>query len=196
MKEISTLPEDKPLKIIIGAGEQSYPGWIATHKEDLDLTDETTWEKVLGTRRVDALLCEHVWEHLSETQGREAAKICFKYLKPGGYLRCAVPDGNFPDPKYQKVVGVGGPGPKDHPAADHKVIYTCGLFVDVFASAGFEVKLLEYCDETGQFHYQEWSPEYGMIYRSMRFDHRNQAGSLKFVSLIIDAKKSLNKSIV
>lgn len=196
MNDIRTFPQDKPLKIIIGAGEQSYPGWIATHKEDLDLTDETTWDKALGTRRVDALLCEHVWEHLSETQGRKAAKICFKYLKPEGYIRCAVPDGNFPDPEYQKVVRVGGPGPKDHPAADHKIVYTYRLFVDVFASAGFEVKLLEYCDEAGQFHYQEWSREDGTIYRSIRFDRRNQAGLLKFVSLIIDAKKPSNKSLV
>lgn len=59
----------------------------------------------------------------------------------------------------------------------------------MFEGAGFEVRLLEYCDEDGQFHYEEWDAQQGFIYRSLRFDHRNQDGKLGFVSLIVDAVK-------
>lgn len=59
----------------------------------------------------------------------------------------------------------------------------------MFEAAGFQVKLLEYCDENGQFHYSDWEENGGFIYRSKRFDHRNQDGKLGFASLIVDAVK-------
>ncbi|AWN24554.1 hypothetical protein DKM44_07805 [Deinococcus irradiatisoli] len=182
-----TLPH--PLKVILGAGTQRWPGWIPTQREDLDLLSRRGFEVWFGERHADAFLCEHVWEHLSEEEGREAAGLCFDFLKPGGWLRCAVPDGHFPDPAYQRVVQVGGPGPADHPAADHKVLYTASRFRDVFEQAGFEVELLEYCDEVGRFHFHQWDVHSGPIYRSLLLDHRNREGHLGFVSLILDARK-------
>lgn len=119
----------------------------------------------------------------------EAAKICFDYLRPGGNIRCAVPDGYFRNEWYQNIVQVDGPGPKDHPAASHKIVHNYKTLSKLFNEAGFAVKLLEYCDEAGQFHYNEWDPEEGFIYRSYRYDHRNNNGELGFVSLIIDAVK-------
>ncbi|WP_197910432.1 hypothetical protein [Desulfosarcina ovata] len=92
---------------------------------------------------------------------------------------------------YQLVARIGGPGPKDHPAADHKIVYDYRLFADIFIQAGFSVDLLEYCDEKGRFHYHQWSPDQGPIYRSLLMDHRNRKGKLGSVSLIIDAFKSL-----
>ena len=180
---------NEPLRIIIGAGEQAYDGWISTNKEDLNLLCPEDWKRSFENRLVDAFLCEHVWEHLTEAEGRAAAKLCYKYLKPGGYLRCAVPDANFPHEWYQNMVQVGGPGAKDHPAADHKIVYDYKLFSAIFADAGFEVDLLEYCDEKGRFHYHQWSFTQGRIYRSLLSDHRNQDGAIGSVSLIIDAKK-------
>lgn len=186
----STAPY-QTLKIIIGAGEQAYDGWIATQKEDLDLLDPTTWERSLEEESVDAFLCEHVWEHLTEGEGRQAAKLCYQYLKPGGYLRCAVPDGNFRNPEYQELVQVHGNGDPDSPAVDHKILYTHALLTDVFEDAGFQVKVLEYCDGEGIFHAFPWSPDDGPIYRSLATDHRNQDGTVQFASLIIDAIKPL-----
>lgn len=183
---------NEPLQIIIGAGEQRYDGWMATQREDLDLLDPQSWENQFNGRFADAFLCEHVWEHLSEAEGRAAAKLCFQYLKPGGYLRVAVPDGNFPDATYQNMIKIGGPGPADHPAADHKIVYDYKLFVDVFVSAGFDVDLLEYCDENGRFHYNQWSFAAGKIYRSLLSDHRNSGEKLGFVSIILDAKKPVS----
>jgi predicted SAM-dependent methyltransferase len=190
MINISQIPLSMPIHIIIGAGDQRWPGWIPTQRDELDLLCPEDWELSFQSRLVDAFLCEHVWEHLSEVEGRAAANLCFKYLKPGGFLRCAVPDANFPDPDYQNRAKVGGPGPINHPAASHKIFYDYRLLVDVFASAGFMVDLLEYCDEQGRFHYNQWLLEDGPIYRSLMMDHRNRGGKIGFVSLILDARKS------
>lgn len=137
------------------------------------------------------MLAEHVWEHFDYEGGILAAKNCFKYLKDGGYIRCAVPDGYFKNDWYQNMVQVGGPGPEDHPAFSHKVLYTYDRFVQVFEEAGFQVDLLEYCDEDGDFHYKYWNEVDGMIGRSFRFDTRNSLETLGMVSIIIDAKKPL-----
>lgn len=88
---------------------------------------------------------------------------------------------------------VGGPGPKDHPAADHKIVYDHRAFVALFDGAGFEVDLLEYCDDSGRFHYNGWDVESGPIYRSLLLDRRNREGRLGFVSLILDARKPVNE---
>jgi len=113
MINTSQIPLSQPLRIIIGAGKQRWSGWIATQRENLDLLLPKEWEDSFHVRPADAFLCEHVWGHLTEMEGRSAANLCYKYLKPGGYLRCAVPDVNFPDQEYQKWAQVGGPGPKD-----------------------------------------------------------------------------------
>jgi predicted SAM-dependent methyltransferase len=189
MIDTSQIPVSQPLRIIIGAGEQRWPGWIPTQRAELDFMRPQDWGASFHFRPADAFLCEHVWEHLTEMEGRAAAKLCFQYLKPGGYLRCAVPDANFPNPDYQARVKIGGPGPKDHPAADHKIVYDYRLFMDVFASAGFNVDLLEYCDEHGRFHYHQWSLNDGPIYRSLLMDRRNREGTIGNVSLILDAIK-------
>jgi predicted SAM-dependent methyltransferase len=140
-------------------------------------------------KSISAILAEHVWEHLDYEEGTEAAKVCFDFLKPGGYIRCAVPDAFFPNEEYQNIVKVGGPGPKDHPAASHRIVYNYNSIISMFDRAGFKVKLLEYCDDNGQFHYENWDETQGFIYRSKRFDHRNQDGKLGCVSLIVDAIK-------
>lgn len=190
--DFAAIPEHQPLRVIIGAGTQRWDGWIPTQREDLDLRDRGSWERAFGNRLADALLCEHVWEHLTEAEGRAAARVCFEFLRPGGFMRCAVPDRNFPDAAYQTAVQVGGPGPPDHPAADHRIVYDQHLFADVFTRAGFEVDLLEYCDDEGRLHYRQWDLASGPIYRSLLMDHRNRDGRIGFASLILDARRPAN----
>jgi predicted SAM-dependent methyltransferase len=178
-----------PIRLFLSAGPYERDGFLSTQQEDLDLLKRSDWESSFGDRRIAVILCEHVWEHLTLDEGRVATQTCFDYLEPGGYVRCAVPDGLFPDETYQRMVAVGGPGP----AADHKVVYDHALLSDVFASAGFDVHLLEWWDEGGRFHATDWNAEDGLIYRSLRFDHRNrdfaETGKLGFTSLIVDAIK-------
>lgn len=187
---ISHIPSTDPIKIIIGASSQSYPGWIQTQMNELDLLQKKDWEQSFPDRRIQAILSEHVWEHLTYEEGVQAARICHEYLTSGGYIRCAVPDGYFPNEEYLNIVKIGGPGPQDHPAASHKILHNYKTITKMFEEAGFQVVLLEYCDEDGEFHYHDWNPEDGFIYRSKRFDHRNQNGSLGFVSLIVDVIKN------
>ncbi|CRK84867.1 class I SAM-dependent methyltransferase [Neobacillus massiliamazoniensis] len=178
------------IMVVIGAGEYvNNPGWIHTQEEELNLLDEKTWQNRFDESSITAILAEHVWEHLSYEEGMEAAKICFKYLKPSGYIRCAVPDGYFPDESYQNIVQIGGPGPKDHAAASHKIVHNYETLTGMFENVGYEVKLLEFCDEQGDFHQNLWDGADGVIFRSKKYDPRNQGDKLVFPSLIIDAVK-------
>jgi predicted SAM-dependent methyltransferase len=181
---------DGEIKLVIGAGNyNNNPGWLHTQEEELNLLDEQTWSKRFDNNTITAILAEHIWEHLTYKEGVEAAKICRKFLKPAGYIRCAVPDAFFQDEKYQDMVQIGGPGPKDHPAADHKTVYNYKTITNMFNTAGYEIKLLEYCDDKGEFRQNFWDGRDGVIFRSKKYDPRNQGEQLVFPSLIVDAIK-------
>lgn len=176
-----------PVKIIIGSSGTKYAGWLPTEVQFLNLLVDADWKRCFGDVLIDAMLAEHVWEHLDRQDGQKAAEQCFSFLRPGGYLRVAVPDGFHPDPRYIEHVRIGGSGPG---ADDHKMLYTTQSANEVFSSAGFEVEFLEYFDESGQFHATDWNPDDGHIQRSRRFDKRNKGGQLlAYTSLIFDAKK-------
>lgn len=179
------------MKIILGAGITKLKGWLSLQENELDMTREDDFLKYSELEGVDAFLSEHVFEHLSFEDGKIAAKNIYKFLKPGGYIRVGVPDKNFRNSEYQNTVKIGGPGPVDHPAASHKIVYDYKLLSEVFESAGFSVNLLEYCDENGDFHYKHYNQEDGRIGRSYRFDTRNYDKTLGFVSLILDAHKPM-----
>jgi predicted SAM-dependent methyltransferase len=179
-------PGDSPLRIVIGAHRIFDRGWIPTERESLDLLDVSAWRRYFGEGSIDVLLAEHVWEHLTDEQGVEAARNCYRFLKPGGYIRVAVPDGLHPSPEYIERVRIGGSGPA---ASDHKVLYDYRSLSRVFAAAGLEVRLLEHYDEAGTFHLAEWDPSDGLIHRSHRFHRPKQAQPYRYTSLILDAKK-------
>ncbi|KAA0549823.1 SAM-dependent methyltransferase [Bacillus sp. BGMRC 2118] len=178
------------IRIVVGAGEyNNNPGWLHTQEDELNLLDDTTWIDRFSKNSIHAILAEHVWEHLTYEEGIEAAKVCYQFLKPNGYLRCAVPDGFFQDEAYQNMVKVGGPGPKGHPAESHKIVHTYKTITTMFEIAGYTVHLLEYCDEEGKFHQNDWEGKEGVIFRSKKYDPRNQGNEIAFPSLIIDAIK-------
>lgn len=177
------------MKIVLGAGNTLYEDWISTQENQLNLLNRNDFERFFKDELADAFLAEHVWEHMSYEEGIQAAKNCFDFLKDGGYLRVAVPDANFRNDWYQNMVKIGGNGDPKHPAFTHKIVYDYNTFCNVFKSAGFEVVLLEYCDEEGKFHYHYWNEKDGKIGRSYRFDTRNSEHQLGMVSIIIDAYK-------
>jgi predicted SAM-dependent methyltransferase len=162
------------------------PGWISTDRDILDITCEVDWFRLLRNRPVDALLAEHVWEHLDPQDGLKAARCCFRALRPGAYLRIAVPDGHHPDPNYIAAVRPGGSGAG---AEDHRVLFNCNTLSALLSEAGFSINLLEWHDEAGHFHCASWDPVEGKIRRSSRFDPRNRNCSLTYMSLIVDAIK-------
>lgn len=152
----------------------------------LDIVCEADWLQLLRNRPVDALLAEHVWEHLNPEDALQAARHSFEALRHGGYLRIAVPDGNHPDANYIAAVRPGGSGAG---ADDHRVLFDYHTLAELLGQAGFLVEFLEWHDENGRFHHRDWEPRQGMIRRSRRFDPRNSDGSLTYTSLIVDAVK-------
>jgi predicted SAM-dependent methyltransferase len=173
-------------RIIVGSSGVTVQGWIGTDVDYLDLLKESDWRNFFEPDSINAILAEHVWEHLTGEQGFRAAAICFKYMRSGGYMRVAVPDGMHPDPDYIERVRVDGWGEGAH---DHKVLYTHETLRRVFETAGFQVRLLEYFDAAGVFHQEQWSRDAGMIHRSLRFDERNVDGKPRYTSVILDAWK-------
>lgn len=174
------------LRLNLGAGGTAFPGWLGTEITTLDITRPEDWQALLSGRPADALLAEHVWEHLTDGQTVLANQNCFNFLRPGGHLRLAVPDGLHPDASYREHVRPGGIGPG---ANDHKVLYDYRLMSARLEAAGFTVRLLEYWDEQGKFHAAAWDSGDGHIARSRHHDERNQGGKLAYTSLIVDAIK-------
>jgi predicted SAM-dependent methyltransferase len=186
-------------RIVIGAWSKFDHGWIPTQQDFLDLTNPVQWREYFEPNSIDAMVAEHVWEHITPEEGLAAAKTCYTYLKPGAALRVAVPDGLLPDPAYVDLVKADAVNPLPGDATDaggnsvnHKALYK---------RAGFRVTLYEYFDEQGAFHCQDWDAKGGTISRSKRFDPRNKNGRLASVypgtmddylaysSLILDAVK-------
>lgn len=176
----------RPLKLVIGASGLFDAGWVGSDIEYLNLLNPSDWSRFFEKASIDAMLAEHVWEHLTPQEGQQGAKCCFEYLRQGGYLRVAVPDGFHPDQAYIDKVKPGGTGAG---AFDHKVLYNHRSFSELFEAVGFRAVPLEYFDAQGEFHFVEWHPDDGKIRRSKRFDARNQNGQLNYTSLILDVYK-------
>ena len=182
---------DRPIKIVIGSGGIFDEGWIPSDSNTLDLLKEEDWLRYFDKNQIHGLFAEHVWEHLTLAEAKIAVNLCYKYLASGGYLRIAVPDGLHSDQEYIRHVEPNGIGPG---ADDHKVLYDYISLSEILRSAGFDVELVEYFDESGAFHTSKWEDERGRVRRSLKYDSRNVHGKLKYTSLIIDAiKPNINK---
>ena len=63
------------MKIIVGAGKTKYNGWVSTQENELNLLNLEQWERLKENEEIEAILAEHVWEHLSLEDGiKETAK--------------------------------------------------------------------------------------------------------------------------
>lgn len=185
-KKILVCALRSPLRIILGAGGISQRKWISTEIEHVNVLVLENWQRYFRENSIDAMVAEHVWEHFTEAEGYAAARNCHLYLKQGGYLRVAVPDGFHPSTAYRDAVKPMGSGPGSD---DHKVLFTYLSITSLFEEAGFEVDLLEFFDENGEFHGKEWDAEAGFIRRSRRHDERNRSGGVCYTSIIVDAWK-------
>ncbi len=175
-----------PVKLVVGASGKCQAGWIETNIQNLNFVREKDFRKFFKRDSIDSILAEHVFEHLTLEEGKKAALNCFKFIKPGGYLRVAVPDGYFPSDEYINQVKPQGCGAG---CFDHKVLYTYTMLRDLLKSCGFIVILLEYWDEEHCFHSIPWDIEDGLVRRSRWNDPRNTKTEIKYTSIIIDAVK-------
>ena len=179
-KQISTA---KPLKVVLGACPTDFPGWVKTDKELLDVTSPSHWSSLFEPDSIDLLLSEHMLEHLTENEAKTALHECYRYLKPGGLFRVAVPDGYRRDPIYVTEAS--------YAEAGHQVVYNVDTLTALLQSVGFNTTPLEYFDAQEQFRVTSWDVNEGFIKRSVRFDTQQdfQRGNMFYTSLIVDAKK-------
>jgi len=157
---------------------------LNTDQEVLDIVSPDDWAQLFAPETIDRLLSEHVLEHLSEEQGRLAVRECYRYLKPGGLFRVAVPDGYRRDAAY---VAEASP-----PSDGHQMLYNVDTFTTLLEGAGFVVTPLEYFDADENFHAQPWDESEGHVQRSIRFDSQTdfQRDGMFYTSLIVDARKA------
>lgn len=174
------------IKVIVGAGGTNYPGWISTDYPALDIVREESWGRYFEPGQIEAILAEHVFEHLSETQAVAAFSNCHLFLRHGGHLRIAVPDGYHPSNNYIESVRPGGRGVGSD---DHKQLYSHETLLMQLEVSGFSAQPLEWFDAHGNFNFRDWAEQDGFVERSSRYDQRNITSPLSYTSLIMDANK-------
>lgn len=137
------------IRVALGVATEKQAGWIGLVQAELDVTAEADWSRRFAPASIDDILAEHVWEHLTWTQARNAATLAFRYLKPGGRLRLAVPDTFHASRFIVDAVSATGSLAHEH---GHLVDYNYRLMTRLLSEAGFEVELLDWWDEAGEFH--------------------------------------------
>lgn len=179
------------MKIIVGAGGTSQPGWLSLEESDLDITNIAQWSQWFLPGSLDAIVAEHVWEHLTVEEGLQAARNCYLYLRPQGVLRIAVPDSNHPNENYWNwcAPGIGYNGD------DHKVFYNCSMLCDVLRRAGFICRPREFFSD-GNLFSDFTSDANGHIERTIRTYPATIKGAFlgfilgtDYTSLIVDGIK-------
>lgn len=174
------------INLIVGAASTNYPQWIPSNIDTLDLLQEKDFYRVLGNKKINKILSEHVLEHLEEEDLQIALKNIYKFLIPGGNFRIAVPDGFHTDPNYIEYVKPGGNGPG---CEDHKHLFNYQIMSNLLVENKFKVKLIEYWDEYGEFHTIYQNDNLGYIIRCLINHPKNQDGNPNYTSLIVDAIK-------
>jgi predicted SAM-dependent methyltransferase len=173
------------IRLALGSSSHCTDGWIAAGCDQFDLVDPASWSWYFQKSSVDAILAENVWEHLSRIEGKTAARNCFQFLRPGGYLRVAVPDEFHPSQQYQNQLRNDG----ELGTTSSCVLYNHHSFAEVFVSLGFQVRLIEFFDQAGAFHSNQWDVSKGLVQRTLLFDERNITQPFAYTSLVLDAFK-------
>ncbi|MEZ2129480.1 MULTISPECIES: hypothetical protein [unclassified Sinorhizobium] len=152
------------LRVAIGVASERQEGWRHLHQSELDATSEQNWHSLFQPDSVDNILAEHVWEHLTWTQAQQATSLCFRFLRPGGRLRLAVPDVFHASAYIADVVSATGSKAAEH---NHLVDYNYQLMTKLMSGCGLQVELQDWWDERGIFHSNySGKDEHGYIIRS------------------------------
>ena len=57
------------MRVIIGAGKTAFEGWVSTQESELNLFQEEDFRRLFAQERPEAMLAEHVWEHMTFEEG-------------------------------------------------------------------------------------------------------------------------------
>jgi predicted SAM-dependent methyltransferase len=182
---------DEKIKLIVGAAETYQPGWYSTNEQWLDITNRSDWNKVFqGKRLITHVVAEHVFEHLTYDECRQALSNMSAHMMEYARIRIAVPDGYHPDPTYQANVGVGGTGAD---AVDHKQFLNVDVLSTLLRESGFEPEIIEGYDRKCRLVTTPYSTDDGFIGRSRSNPNSGPTSGWDFIdsntSLIVDGIK-------
>lgn len=173
------------LRVILGAGNTFYDGWVSTDQPLFNILNENDWKRYFHKKPPHRLLAEHVIEHLSPEENKRALTFAYRYLANGGSFRIAVPDAYHRDMGYLKAVKPGG---WDAGADDHRTFWDVDSLRQIAESVGFKVIPLEYFDNQHTFHIIDYKNENGYIERSQKNNYVDK-NVPDYTSLIIDFLK-------
>jgi len=174
------------INLVVGAGLTKFKGWFVTDISTLDITKESDFNKYFTKRKINKVLAEHVFEHLTIEEIKKTVSNFHKYSNESVNIRIAVPDGFHADKNYIESVKPGGAG---EGADDHKNLFTYKSLSEIFAKYGFKSDLIEYWDDNHNFHTKYFNDNNGFVERCMINDSRNKNGKPNYTSLIIDFTK-------
>ena len=152
-------------KIVLGAGDDRFDGWVSTDIHNFDIRNSNLWQYYFHKDTISNILAEHVFEHLNFSELCHVLMLCRSYMKTGANLRIAVPDANHPS-KY--VYNLTKPGGMEPGADDHKIFFDIEIANRVSKMFKFDLDLIEYFDEDGIFHYKENDWSKGFVSRSYK----------------------------
>ena len=176
----------KEINLVVGAGISKFKGWFSTDISTLDITKEFDFKKYFTKRKINKVLAEHVFEHLTEEEIKKTLSNFYKYSDKLVNIRIAVPDGLHADRNYIESVKPGGIG---EGAEDHKNLFTYKSLSDIFTKYGFKANLIEYWDDNHNFHSKYSNDNNGFVERCKINDSRNKDGKPNYTSLLIDFTK-------
>ncbi len=164
------------IKIILGVSSTYFKDWLSTEQDILDITKANDWKKIFGDIKVDNILAEHVFEHLTEEEAKAAFLNLSKYLKKGGVFRFAVPDGYHPSRYLRSLIGING---IEKGADDHKIYFNINNVKDFIQNLDFETYPIEFFDSKGHFHQEKFDLANGFVkrcsaYNKGRFDNKEE----------------------
>ncbi len=181
------------VNLILGAALTKQKGWFSTNEEWFDIIQKNHWERLFNSKiRVKRVLAEHVFEHLTLYEMRQALNLIYKNMVYGGSLRIAVPDGNNPNQEYRNHCGINGIGAD---ASDHKQFITFELLSNEVEKIGFKFTLKEGYMKNNKLISEKLNFELGTVMRSRSNENNiNAKEGWSFpdsnTSLIIDCFKN------
>jgi SAM-dependent methyltransferase len=84
------LPEGTPQPpryVQLGCGDHRLPFPWENYDAEIDITQRLPF----ADSSIDRIFCEHTIEHVTQQQGVEFLRECFRVLRPGGVLRLSFP---------------------------------------------------------------------------------------------------------
>lgn len=189
---------NKPLYLNLGGRSNHHPDKFYENYVSVDIRSSSIgWEVKDDLRRipipipdnlVDRILTEHFLEELAIEDIDKLLKDCFRLLKPGGFMRIAVPDYNNPiDPVNRECLAKG----KDPRWPENLTLPTYDLMRNIVKNSPFSnYKFYHYWDN-GEFIRQKIDYSLGMIKRTPDNDIRDKAPNreLSITSIVLDLFK-------